>query len=94
MIVTAIVAIYYNIILAWVLYYLFNSFTGTLPWATCDNAWNTDLCFVRTSVLLESNITTNINETQYNTTGTEIMYENTTHNVSVRRNTPAEEFWQ
>ncbi|XP_042528111.1 sodium- and chloride-dependent betaine transporter isoform X2 [Dipodomys spectabilis] len=36
--------IYYIIILAWALFYLFSSFTSQLPWTSCSNAWNTELC--------------------------------------------------
>ncbi|TWW69470.1 Sodium- and chloride-dependent betaine transporter BGT-1 [Takifugu flavidus] len=31
----------YTIVLAWIVFYLINSFRGTLPWATCNNPWNT-----------------------------------------------------
>lgn len=31
----------YCIILAWALFYLVQSFRNPLPWATCDNPWNT-----------------------------------------------------
>uniref|UniRef100_A0A8P0SY15 Transporter n=2 Tax=Canis lupus TaxID=9612 RepID=A0A8P0SY15_CANLF len=36
--------IYYIIILAWALFYLFSSFTSELPWTTCTNTWNTEHC--------------------------------------------------
>lgn len=42
-IVSAMVAIYYNMIIAWAGYYLVMSFTKipNLPWDNCDNSWNT-----------------------------------------------------
>ena len=37
-------AVYYNIIMAWTVYFLVMSLRAVLPWATCDNDWNTDAC--------------------------------------------------
>lgn len=31
----------YIIIIAWAFFYLFSSFGAELPWATCNNYWNT-----------------------------------------------------
>lgn len=36
--------VYYIIILAWALLYLFFSFRSSLPWASCGNAWNSPNC--------------------------------------------------
>ena len=39
----AYVGIYYNIVVAWAIYFLYATFTHLpdLPWSTCDNEWNT-----------------------------------------------------
>uniref|UniRef100_A0A8C1KUB1 Transporter n=1 Tax=Cyprinus carpio TaxID=7962 RepID=A0A8C1KUB1_CYPCA len=57
---------YYIIILAWAFFYLFSSFSGELPWASCRNWWNSENCveitqnvFCRRRVL---NITGSVNE--------------------------------
>uniref|UniRef100_A0A3P8RWZ3 Transporter n=1 Tax=Amphiprion percula TaxID=161767 RepID=A0A3P8RWZ3_AMPPE len=36
--------VYYIIILAWALFYLFYSFQAELPWSHCNNTWNTAAC--------------------------------------------------
>ncbi|KAK2181587.1 hypothetical protein NP493_391g02039 [Ridgeia piscesae] len=42
--VSLLVSIYYNVIIAWAIFYLFASFKSQLPWASCDQAWNSPLC--------------------------------------------------
>ncbi|XP_078332547.1 sodium- and chloride-dependent glycine transporter 2-like isoform X2 [Crassostrea virginica] len=45
-IVSWLIGLYYNVIIAHVLFYLCASFTSELPWTTCDNEWNTPYCRV------------------------------------------------
>ncbi len=53
-VVTALVAIYYNVVISYTLFYLFASFTSVLPWSDCNRSWNTDDCVV---VSGKSNVT-------------------------------------
>lgn len=45
LIVSMIYCIYINVLLAWVLYFLYSSFTSVLPWSHCNNEWNTVNCY-------------------------------------------------
>ncbi|KAL1279003.1 hypothetical protein QQF64_025676 [Cirrhinus molitorella] len=54
---------YYIIILAWALFFLIFSFSFQLPWASCDNTWNTDDCVNLAAKNLTLNWTTLINST-------------------------------
>ncbi|XP_026466274.1 sodium-dependent neutral amino acid transporter B(0)AT3-like isoform X1 [Ctenocephalides felis] len=42
-IVTLFVALYYNVIITWCFYYLFNSFQSPLPWSSCPQINGTDV---------------------------------------------------
>ena len=41
---SAYVGVYYNVIIAYSVYYFFASLDSTLPWIDCDNYWNSDFC--------------------------------------------------
>ncbi|XP_044515797.1 sodium-dependent proline transporter [Gracilinanus agilis] len=60
LIIVSLVAIYYNMIIAYVLFYLFASLTSDLPWQHCGNWWNTELCLDH-HAMREANATTAIN---------------------------------
>ena len=45
--ISAMVSIYYNVIIMYSIYYMFVSFVSIdteLPWQSCNNTWNTDKC--------------------------------------------------
>ncbi|XP_076656020.1 sodium- and chloride-dependent glycine transporter 1 [Halictus rubicundus] len=50
--VSSVVMLYYNVIIAWTLYYIFVSIVATfmeggrLPWSRCEPPWSTDDCFM------------------------------------------------
>ena len=41
-VVSFLIGVYYNVVVAWSLRYLWASFTSELPWSTCDNEWNSE----------------------------------------------------
>lgn len=51
LLVSGVLCIYYNIIMAWVVYYFFQSFNWNLPWKSCNNSWNTPTCFSYTGMV-------------------------------------------
>jgi len=40
-IVSSFIAVYYNVVIAWSIFYLLASLNTQVPWSTCDNHWNT-----------------------------------------------------
>ncbi|XP_014649492.1 PREDICTED: sodium- and chloride-dependent GABA transporter 2 isoform X2 [Ceratotherium simum simum] len=43
-IIVVLLNIYYIVVLAWALFYLFSSLTTQLPWGSCHHEWNTEHC--------------------------------------------------
>ena len=92
-------SVYYNVIIAWAIYYMIRSCASVLPWTTCDNPWNTEHCIVRMGSNLNrsvSSVSMGINHTMLSlgnaSAGLEedgVSWENSTFAHSA-----AEEFWQ
>jgi hypothetical protein len=94
----AISGIYYNVIVAWTLYYFGNSFYSTIPWSHCDNEWNTELCYTRGMSGANNNITTSFSNNSISTylIDSTFVAAIVTVVISNIRNvkTSAEEFWE
>ncbi|ELK37574.1 Sodium- and chloride-dependent glycine transporter 2 [Myotis davidii] len=58
LIISVLIAIYYNVIICYTLFYLFASFVAVLPWGSCNNPWNTPDCKDKTRLLLDSCVIT------------------------------------
>ncbi|KAL9950962.1 hypothetical protein ACROYT_G043544 [Oculina patagonica] len=81
MVITSLlISIYYNVVISWSLYYLYNSFTPDLPWKSCGNEWNTATCSEAWGNFT-SNCTTSI--------GQPLNCRST-----VKLTSPSEEFWE
>uniref|UniRef100_A0A8C4L253 Transporter n=1 Tax=Equus asinus TaxID=9793 RepID=A0A8C4L253_EQUAS len=85
MVVSTYIGIYYNVVICIAFYYFFSSMTHVLPWAYCNNPWNTPDC---TGVLDASNLT--------NGSRPATLPSNLSHllNHSLQRTSPSEEYWR
>lgn len=50
----AIICVYYNAILAYVLAYMYYSFFKVLPWSECDPEWANQFCYTESSGLVSA----------------------------------------
>lgn len=61
-VISIVVGCYYNVIIAWCIYYLANSFRGTLPWSSCPTLLEAGLGDSNTTLVPECEMSS---ETQY-----------------------------
>ncbi|XP_047437172.1 sodium- and chloride-dependent glycine transporter 2 isoform X2 [Mugil cephalus] len=103
LIISVLIAIYYNIIMCWTLYYLFASLKGSLPWANCRNEWNTveckdkDMLLLDTCILRDRNITSIKNSSfclSANTVGNLTKLLNMTVDSNKTYVSPSEEYFK
>ncbi|VDN12878.1 unnamed protein product [Dibothriocephalus latus] len=58
-IIASFTAWYYNTIIAWAFFYMFDSMRTRLPWDSCDNWWNTEHCITVYEQLVDDTNGTN-----------------------------------
>eukprot|EP00795_Rhopilema_esculentum_P014349 gene14349-5394_t len=51
LIVCFLISVYYNVIIGWILFYLFDSFRADVPWRRCDHKWNSPKCMQKLSII-------------------------------------------
>ena len=88
---------YYNVIIAWSLYYFIHSFSSILPWTTCDNQWNSPDC--RVSAVAAAAATAAVNSTGQSTVDANSPWiDSLGHSnasvTSMRIASPAEEYFK
>jgi solute carrier family 6 (neurotransmitter transporter, taurine) member 6 len=45
-VVSFLMSTYYNVVIAWALYYFFTAFKWDQPWMECGHRWNSDSCWL------------------------------------------------
>lgn len=92
--ISLLTAIYYNMIIAYTVYYTFASFTGTLPWAECKPEW-VDLYNCRNRDEYNATIK-NITETWcgFMKDNNDTMGDDYIRNCSMKATTPAEVYFE
>ncbi|XP_047431070.1 sodium- and chloride-dependent GABA transporter 2-like [Mugil cephalus] len=84
--------VYYIVVLAWAIFYLYNSFKSPLPWSTCDNEWNSLLCHSRASVFANPQLFQPESNWSFLNNITSLEYDFEPYfNHSLK--SPEEEFW-
>lgn len=90
------VNVYFMVVMAWTIFYLVHSFKDPLPWSTCDNSWNSEMCHAHASMyanphLFKSNSSwsflNNITFDDYFFNSTDI------YGGDIERATSEDEFW-
>ncbi|CAK8683654.1 unnamed protein product [Clavelina lepadiformis] len=98
MVIVALLNIYYIVILAWSVFYLFQSFTLDLPWAKCDQYWNTPCCVETFSkTLAAANASSSNGSTAATVMATMAATTASTYNASYCNGTktsPETEYWE
>jgi len=90
-IISAIVCVYYNVIIAWTVYYFALSFSWDLPWSTCNNKWNTDNCYTRSGNNTHFNNVSVASDSFVNDSFANVSVANVTQN---KTRSPSEEFFE
>lgn len=79
--ISALVAMYYNVVIAWAIYYFFASMQEKLPWSDCNNPWNDGKC---ANLLTGSFRDDTIHK---------VACRNTTFMACTNFTSPAEQYW-
>ncbi|KAJ8925416.1 hypothetical protein NQ315_009248 [Exocentrus adspersus] len=64
------VSFYYNVILAWALYFLGSSISSELPWVHCNNTWNTEQCWENMGNGSIASVNASLNKSMHNSKNT------------------------
>ena len=85
--------LYYNIVLAYCIFYMVMSVYNPQPWVGCDHEWNTENCYDAQS--LDVSNTSQSSVSALNETSTAYGYNlSTAGNITGKRVRATEEYWK
>ncbi|XP_033742755.1 sodium- and chloride-dependent glycine transporter 1-like isoform X1 [Pecten maximus] len=92
--VSGLVCVYYNVIVAWTLYYLFMSFRAVLPWSSCGNDWNTENCVDGSERVVINSTLSNYTVSTMSNISSHIITANGSLTLGSAKTSPSEEYWE
>ncbi|KAF8572240.1 hypothetical protein P879_01724 [Paragonimus westermani] len=80
-IIASYTAWYYNTVMAWALFYMFDAMRPSLPWDSCNNWWNTNSCITvyKQFVNMSSVESDDGNDTNYSHPSSDLLANQTIH---------------
>ncbi|XP_064598134.1 sodium- and chloride-dependent glycine transporter 1-like [Liolophura sinensis] len=84
--ISAVITMYYNVVIAYCIFYFFASMASEVPWNSCDNDWNSCLCET-------PGIGPNVSWVNFTRMECRELYANGTLTITNQTESPSREYW-
>ncbi|XP_064598237.1 sodium- and chloride-dependent glycine transporter 1-like isoform X2 [Liolophura sinensis] len=84
--ISAVIALYYNVVIAYCIFYFFASMSSEIAWNSCDNEWNSCIC-------QKPDAEANVSWVNYTRADCQEKYFNGTLIITNETESPSREYW-